>query len=186
MADVRISTHTARTQNHRFVIIRFYEGLENLIGSNYVFLNVDGGRLYFGPSELKVKGALKLSQYVNVWKQVDLIAPFEGEYSIEYDNLKGLYYVDKSDSSEISRRYGNHNVCHPNYKSHAYEPYVEKSDETVNEIEVVPTMTSVKTRKYSMTVYDGLLELLRIQIDDLNKSGVNATLNTIKSLIEDE
>ena len=187
MADVRISTHVAKTQkNHEFVIIRFYEGLENLIGTNYVIVSVDGERLYFIPSEVKVKGSLKLTPVVNVWKQCNEVKSFEGEYSLDYDTVRGAYYIDKhSRISEINRIYGNHNVPHTNYKAHTNEPYVDiiKNDEIATSVTVTATP---KVRKYSMVVYDGLLELLRVQISDLNKTAVNTTLNTIKSLIGDE
>ena len=178
MADVRISTHVARTQNHDFAIIKFYDGLENLIGTDYVILQIDNDCLYFKPSEVKVKGSLKLGVFVNVWGQFEDVKPFEGEYSLEYDSDKSMYYVNKNRGLEITRMYGNHNVPHVNYKSHVNEPYVEEKVEG----EIVMS----EERKYSMVIYDGLLELLRIQISDLNKLAAIATLETIKSLLQSE
>ena len=142
MADVRISTHIAKSQNNEF--------------------SVDGNII--------VKAVNK---------------SFDGEYPIDFDVEKGVYYVDKANRSEISRQYGNHNVPHVNYKSHVNEPYVDiiKNDEIATSITIT---AAPKARKYSMVVYDGLLELLRVQISDLNKPAVMATLNTIKSLLADE
>ena len=186
MADVRISTHVAKTQNHEFVLIKFYDGLENLIGTNYVIIVVEDNRLFFKPSEVKVKGSLKLTNLVNVWKQVDDVKSFEGEYSLDYDTGRGMYYVDKSSRAEINRIYGNHNIPHPNYKPHSNVPYVNLTQNEEIATSVTITANTPKVRKYSMVVYDGLLELLRVQISDLNKSAVVTTLNTIKSLIGDE
>lgn len=175
MADVRVSTHIASARNDEFVIIRFYDGLENLIGTDYVSLLIEDDRLYFKPAENKIKGSLKLSYMINSWKQSKDLQKFEGEYPLEFSPIRDMYYIDVNKRSDISRTYGSNNVPHPNYKSHINESYVEDevSEETVE-------------RKYSMVVYDGLLELLRIQIQDLNKSAVNDTLNTIRSLIKSE
>ena len=181
MADVRISTHYAKSQSNEFSIIRFYDGLENLIGTKRVILRVETDRLYFFPVEEKIKGSLKLSNLINVWKQCKEVKAFDGEYPIDFDAVIGVYYIDIAKRSEISRQYGNHNVPHVNYKPHVNEPYVD----TINATSVTIT-TTPKVRKYSMVVYDGLLELLRVQISDLNKPAVMATLNTIKSLLADE
>lgn len=176
MADVRISTHLATTQNRRFTIIKFYDGLENLIGTNYVIIDVRDNRLYFCPAEEKYNGALRLKDVVNVWRLHNLVEPFEGDYSLEFDSAEGLYYVDKTKKSEITRFYANNNVPHPNYKAHTYEPYV---------VQVIDSSDGEK-RKYPMSVYDGLLTLLRSQIEDLNKQVVHDVLSTIKSLVDSE
>ena len=181
MADVRISTHFAKSQNNEFSIIRFYDGLENLIGTKRVLLQVKEDKLFFTGCESKIKGSLKLSNLINVWKQCKAVKSFDGEYPLEFDAERSMYFVDKAKKAQISRQYGNHNVPHVNYKSHVNEPYVDASHAVVPVVEDAP-----KVRKYSMVVYDGLLELLRVQISDLNKPAVMATLNTIKSLLADE
>ena len=166
MFDVRVSKHYAKTKDANYVVITFAQGLENLVGTKYVILWVNDGHLYFKPSTEKVKGALKLNKSINAWSQYDKLVKFEGEYSLEYDNFREMYYIDYDKKVETSYMYLNGNVPHPNYKAHVNEPYVVKD---------APIIIDVPNRKYSMVVYDGLLELLRVQIQDLNKSAVNAT-----------
>lgn len=131
MADVRISGHLAKSQpggERQFVIIRFREGLENLIGTDYVQLDIRGDRLYFLPAQTKVKGSLRLNSIVNVWKKASVVKQFEGEYSLAYDTTDKAYYVDKTTRSDLTRVYGNHNVPHFNYKAHINPSYEEERE----------------------------------------------------------
>ena len=189
MSDVRISTHVAKSEGHNnsnFIMIKFYDGLQNLVGTDYVILFTDNEKLFFKPSKDKVRRALKLTDTVNAWAQYEELKSFEGEYPLDYDNFRQMYYVDKAKRSNISRSAANTSPKQ-NYKPHSYVPYVE---EVVPEPEkiVVSTVnvTLAPTRKYDMTVYEGLLQLLKTQIADLNKSGVYATMNTLTSLIQDD
>ena len=178
MSDVRISHHIARAQNNEFMFIRFYDGLQNLIGADYVSLWVKDDRLYFKPQVQKVKGSLKLSNAVSVWKQCDVIRKFEGEYPMEFDTFRAMYYVDLANKSEISYRYGNHNVPHLNYKSHVNEPYVEEEMlKKIIEPEVVDT-------KYP--VYEALIALLMSQIQGKEYKNAIFTSQTIQSMLERE
>lgn len=176
MSDVRISCHIAKSQpsgNREFVIIRFYEGLQNLIGTDYVILSVKNNRLYFTPTQTKVKGSLKLTEVINVWKQASKIKCFEGEYTLAYDITKELYYVDKDSKTDLTRVYGNHNVPHPNYIPHVNAPYENETP-----------VENIVDAKYS--VYDALITLLSNQIKEKEYKSAMFTAQTIQSLLERE
>ena len=192
--DVRITQHKATKSDSRFVTITFYEGLENLIGTNYVKLKVENSRLYFIPSEKKVKGSLKLNRSVYAQKNFSALVEFVGEYPIDYDSSNNTYYVDMNKKQEVSITYANNRVPHPNYKAHKNEPY-ENEEEPVVETPIITAQTEVPTSIIDtmwiksdpkIEVYNSLLKLLDSQI--YNKEYKNAvfTAQTIHNMLERE
>lgn len=177
--DVRITQHKATRSDSKFVTIAFYDGLQNLIGTDYVKLDVKDSRLYFYPSEKKVKGALKLNPTVIAQKNFEKLLNFVGTYPLDFDTYNEVYYVDLTKKGEVSIQYGNSNVPHPNYKPHKNLPY--ESEE-----EMITKVTEVEVIDAKYPVYEALMALLMSQIKNKEYATAVFTVETIRNMLERE
>lgn len=99
MKDVRIATYA--TKRGDVAHIRFYNGMEALIDSDYIKLSGKAKRLYFMPADLST--GVKLNKLAQVQKasHVALLRNYVGEYPLKSDNDLKLYYIDLEDKVPI-------------------------------------------------------------------------------------
>ena len=123
---------------------------------------------------------------VSSQRQYKDLIPFIGEYSLEYDNVKNMYYIDKSKKSELSRTYSNSNVAHPNYKSHANEPYVSEIE--ANSENIITTVDmSIKSNSFGVDgLFGAVLTVLYKELESKKWRDSLKTLECIKILVEKE
>lgn len=98
MKDVRIASY--KTKKGDMCHITFYDGVEGLIDANYIKLSDKNDRLYFVPTDEHNGVKLTNKAQIQKYSYVSVLNRWVGEYPLNHDSEKGLYYIALEDKVE--------------------------------------------------------------------------------------